>query len=445
MMTNHKPPHILFLLDNLHLHKSGFYGLVRWTIRMLRRCPSTKHVRITCTSGVNSKQTTCDDVYSEFISKYDVYTLHPSRLGYALRDNENALTLDDLNKYDKQFYRSLKDNNGRELDDVSHIIAMAPLTMECCLNGGIVDRVKNEYNIKPKIIMLNHMTADPDCISSDVISELKGKLDAVISVGNRIYDRSIGSNLLLTETDASSNQPQCSIKSLLLYPTFDDISTATYNDESASHHVRVVTMYSRYIHESKTFLKDAANDIGASLSHLNSEWVVHWYIQWSYETPDKPKKEHYERKLQLYTGCLRDRLKIEIISDISKIISVCNLCIQPGFIDSDGYSGLETLLAGIPTLVLPSSDVHHIILRVNKDAEYFTYDHQSPTIRDKIKARILDNKDAFLKTSEFQYKYCKFKGTPHHASTIEGIRQYLNLFTGKVVSVNIILGGFASM
>ena len=420
MKTIDTQPHILFLLDNLHMHKAGLYGLVRWTIRMLRSCTSTERVRITCTSCASSKDTNCDDAYTDFCREFNVHTLSPSKLGYALRGNENKLHVDDLNRHDKQYFRILKDNDGRLLNDVSHIVAIAPLTEECCLRGGIVDRIKALSKCAPKVIMLNQM-ADPDWISSYENSALSGKIDHMICIGNRIYNR------WLSQTSAQSAASQ------LLYPTFDEISTHVQAVDIPSNHFKIVTMYSKYLHDNNTFLKHLAQDIGTSVQRLNSEWTVEWFIQWSYDDIETQDKELHEHKLQQYSGCLRERLKIELMSkskDISPILSICALCIQPGYFDTDGYSGLEMLLAGIPTLVLPLSDVHHIILQVNKDAEYFAYDRDSPRIHDKIKSRLKENQDAFDKHAQFQKIYCKYRGS-NNFSTVKGIKQYLNMLTGK--------------
>ena len=98
---------------------------------------------------------------------------------------------------------------------------------------------------------------------------------------------------------------------------------------------------------------------------------IKWYIHWPTFTDDINK---WERKLYELADTPALELDFKQDSDITTLVGMNTLCIQPGYFDMEGYSGLETLLCGIPTLVIAGSDVAEMLfttLAEKNMADYF--------------------------------------------------------------------------
>ena len=439
-MTSSLPCHVLLVIDGLCPERSGVYGLARWLARFLSTY-SRQHsisLRLTYTSTKLQKDRDGDEKLQRLVDEIDFQVLHPTHLGYARRKNESGLSVSDLTWHDKQYFRNLND-----IKNVTHVVLFAPLTQDSCLPGGLVERIKScspNYR-KPKVILVHQMlftSANDDSLNSirghqfdkTELAEMLPYLDTIASVGDKLYG------------DTAQIVRDHAINHICLYPTYNEYDMHRKSSSKISNYT-ILSLFSSFnIMKHREFLKSIAKCASNITNKIKSKSGTGNRLCWLVCCPGLTNHDKNQLLSSLLFECEPGTLNIEINTginqDVRLLVSDCSLCIQPGDFDIDGFSGLELLLCGIPTLVQKTSDVGFIIKNV--DVLYSGYfclsDHvtgQSALWTGQIEQVLLERQDTDKRTAELADKY------RNHQRCVEGLTELLKTFFGRFASLKFCL------
>ena len=406
--------HVLFLLDGYDVANSGVYGLHRYLMRTLSREDDTK---VSCLV-VRPLAEDVDDA-----EKWTITLLSPTNDTDDDDDDDTDGSddeHDDCNKpleYIKNF-KHYYPELPKQTSDVTHLVAYAPHT------AAVANDIRQWLglrDIKLVLVIYNLLEAETgglgspdwpgagiDCSADDVVSCARSA-DFVFSVGKDVFchwDRELRVN------DVAG------VDHRRLMPAWDEFGNIELLSPSPDHtHPRIVTLMMDTSDDSARFMETAADAIGRAARSKNID--VTWEVQ-------LPKLENSEKRrlISQWKGLAKTPL-MKLVStecrcreDVVKSLRKATMCIQAGEFLRCGYSGMEAIMAGVPTLVPKLSAVGRLIEELfNIDARHFLLnkryegkddaieewanqirtfiDHQDNTQKNalQMKQNILDNDD----------------------------------------------------
>lgn len=345
-------PHILFVLDSLSMRKAGIYAIVRWiitTLRQLRHGENQAFIHISCTSYY-AKDAKENNGNQDFVDEHRVNVIYPRKS--SLRRNPSRKPedhVDHINKAPKTFFKA------DEFKNVTHVVLVSPVTERSDLPHYVHQQTRQPI----KLVVLTHLTK-VDIVDIRILREWV--FDTMfLCVGPKVMYNSIMKTRQLQFT-----------QSVCVFPTLLD-----FKPSGESKGFSVLTLYNEYnqlwsvpynklIANNSKFLDTAAKALGKVARYIKELGELespHSYVEWCIHWPG-PGSVKLVQQLEQLAEASNLTIKHESVTseqDIATLVGQYTLCLQSGYFDKEGYSGLETMLCGVPTLVLKHSDVSSII------------------------------------------------------------------------------------
>ena len=424
--------HVLFLLDGYDVAKSGIHGVHRSLMRHLSRADD---IRVSCLV-VKPLAEIPEDVNDA--EKWNITLLSPTNDtdDDDDDDDDDDSKTDDFDKplhYLTEKFKHYYPELPKQASDVTHLVAYAPHT------AAVANDIRQWLglrDIKLVLVIYNLLEAETgglgspdwsgagiDCSADDVVSCARSA-DFVFSVGKDVFchwDRELRVN------DVAG------VDHRRLMPACDEFSNIELLSPSQDHTPRIVTLMMDSSDDSARFMETAADAIGRAARSKNID--VTWEVQ-------LPKLENSEKQrlISQWKGLAKTPL-MKLVStecrcreDVVKSLRKATMCIQAGEFLRCGYSGMEAIMAGVPTLVPKLSAVGRLIEElVNLSACPFLLNKTNVPYPDeaidewakKIMAFIDHQKDAQENAHRMKQKVLT------NDEIQENLRSFIDVFKGR--------------
>ena len=344
-------PHVLFVLDKIPAHAGGIYAVVKWIITRIQNWEHQHArlvVKISCTSYYPKHDAENNGRKDPaFNGVHIIYASIPARQ----QSQATLRQLIDQNKIDTKARVYFKDLSV--FDGVSHIVLIAHKTDK----SSLPEVIERERDGKVKVIVLANVstlkTREVEILRQDTSVDF-------LCVGTRVhYD------CVMKTKSFRHSHPVC------VFPTSLNLARRARRSTGFS----VLTLYNEYNRfpiakgprgEDCKFLETLARSLGKMLRDIRLlektrkiEWCIHLPSRYYDDEREGKLKQNLRDVANVSSSLLEITFNSD--SDISTLAHMYTLCVQPGYFDLEGYSGLETILCGIPTLVVDGSDVANMI------------------------------------------------------------------------------------